>query len=83
MKPERGVPAPVGRGNKGEAWTVLRKLQPGESVLIPGKTTAHTSRWIWRLRKLWPAKRYASRCEGTGVRVWRLSDEVSADDVFS
>lgn len=71
FKIERGIPIPRARASNGAKTRgisgVLRKLQRGESVHLPvhhGYASAMASRVIG-------SGYYATRREGSGVRVWR------------
>ena len=67
---ERGIPIPPPRIPKGKHRgfaTVLRALEPGESVLLPVRVDIANA---WAYRNI-GAGCYAVRQYPTGVRIWR------------
>jgi hypothetical protein len=76
LKIERGIPVPKKHGagahqDPNSVSGVLRRLQTGESVLVPGKLT-NVSR-IVGYTKLATGYQFTCRTVEGGIRVWRLS----------
>ncbi len=70
---EKGVPIPAARNNQG-LIPVLKAMEAGDSVFIPGKTSAQVSGHI-RYAKIGEGvgKTFTSRAEDGGCRIWRVA----------
>lgn len=66
LKIEKGIPIPE-RKPSGFSAT-FRKMEIGDSVFIPGKTTSDVSSLTTYCRPM----KYMGRAEEGGVRVWRI-----------
>ena len=67
IKIEKGIPIPERAGRKG-VGVVLKKLEVGESVFFPGRTSSGTSGSIGYLRPM----RFTMRAVDGGLRIWRI-----------
>lgn len=64
LKIERNVPVPQKRG---EISAVLRRLKPGESVLLSSSANSASSIARYAIG----SGKFLVRAEGNGARVWR------------
>lgn len=69
LKIEKGVPLPKTHGCKKGYAAILRAMEVGDSVVIPGRPhVAHnTIRYIGGNKET-----HTCRAEGEGFRVWRI-----------
>ncbi len=70
FKIEKGIPAPASRARSSSALRdTLRKMQPGESVLVPSENRSGIA---GDMTQIWGRGNGTSRKEEGGVRIWRL-----------
>ncbi len=79
LKIDNGIPVPPLKGRRrtelgASISETLRALNPGQSVFFAGRDTHDASAWMSRARAESPQKRFTSRTEGEGVRIWRIDD---------
>ena len=65
---EQGVPAPVRQVHTVGLTPTLRRMQPGESVLVPGGGRKSAPSLASRMRS--EGYRFTVRAEGDGLRIW-------------
>lgn len=70
LKIEDGIPAPkpITRG----LTDILRKLEIGQSVFVPGGRPETISSIVIQVRKGSSTKRFTSRTVDGGCRIWRI-----------
>ena len=69
---DRGIPVPPTKNRSCRDYTVLDRLETGESVLIDAPAT-NNIRPAVSYREIRDNKRFACRKVPGGVRVWRVS----------
>jgi len=69
MKIEKGVPlwAPLAHRDK---YGIVDLMEVGDSILFEGYQASHAA--VVRARKGKPERKFASRKENSGYRIWRV-----------
>lgn len=69
---QKGVPAPERAKHGRREKYPFRKMEVGDSILIPGEDSSHKSGRAARKYGAENGKRFCTRSEPAGLRIWRI-----------
>jgi hypothetical protein len=55
------------------ALLAMRSMDVSDSFFVRGVAAATVAQWVYKGNSTWKEKRFASRKQGDGYRIWRVS----------